>query len=464
MYLESLIQLHKKPALSLDRIIAMSNKPILTPPVKRVQLGHYILRIFGRQAAHRFHRIESLTGKENLPKIKEPIILVGNHQNGMIDGLYVSSMLTRQFHWLTRADAFWNPIFRPFLYSFNHLPIYRTRDKLTDLRERNEIIFNCCIDRMEIGASIALFPEGNHKPQRNVRSIKRGVSDLIGKAYTRHKSLSRLKLIPLGLDYEDYPRYRSRIALRVGAPIEWMDLYDESTQTVDQKMLGERIGNALKSLTTDIQPSEEYEIFEPYVRGLRTTEGDREQWKVHQQELIRIKDAATDNTWMTKVKAAYKNLIEAGYHKEMRVESWGHAPEYIRSRKFWITILKPLRWLFNLPTVLQETWLDRTFTKRKKIEFQSTFKIGAGMFLYPLSWTIMAVVIGFAVSNYEIANFWLGFFVFWSWATWGNKLNGKLVDHENDHADAIEGEEFWGAEKMNTLREAWTNYIDAIKS
>ena len=77
----------------------------------------------------------------------------------MIDGLCVSSMLTRQFHWLTRADAFWNPIFRPFLYSFNHLPIYRTRDKLTDLRERNEIIFNCCIDRMEIGASIALFPE-----------------------------------------------------------------------------------------------------------------------------------------------------------------------------------------------------------------------------------------------------------------------------------------------------------------
>ena len=134
----------------------MSNKPILTPPVKRVQLGHYILRIFGRQAAHRFHRIE--TGKENLPNIKEPIILVGNHQNGMIDGLGVSSMLTRQFHWLTRADAFGIQFLDPSIL-FNHLPIYRTRDKLTDLRERNEIIFNCCIDRMEIGASIALFPE-----------------------------------------------------------------------------------------------------------------------------------------------------------------------------------------------------------------------------------------------------------------------------------------------------------------
>ena len=166
-----------------------------------------------------------------------------------------------------------------------------------------------------------------------------------------------------------YFRYRSRIALRAGEPIEWMDLYDQSTQTVDHKKLGERIINALKNLTTDIQPSEEYETFEPYVRGLRTTEGDREQWEIHQQELIRIKDAATDKTWLSKVKDSYKNLVDAGYRKEMRVESWGHNPEYIRSRKFWITILKPLRWLLNLPTVLQETWLDKTFTNSKKIEF-----------------------------------------------------------------------------------------------
>ena len=37
------------------------------------------------------------------------------------------------------------------------MPVYRQRDRLADLRDRNDIIFDVCVDRMEAGAAMAFF-------------------------------------------------------------------------------------------------------------------------------------------------------------------------------------------------------------------------------------------------------------------------------------------------------------------
>ena len=218
------------------------------------------------------------------------MVMVGNHQNGMMDALNICGVMTRQFHWLTRADVFWNPFAKTMLYSFNQMPIYRQKDRLEDLRERNEIIWNCCIERLEMGASMALFPEGNHNPERHVRSLKRGVSDLIGKSYAKHKSLERLKLIPFGLDYEEYPTYRRRLALRAGEPIEWVDLFDEESGLINYVALNKRI--FLSNLTTDIQPAKEYKIFDPFVRAMRTTESVGLEWKEKNEKIKELASKA----------------------------------------------------------------------------------------------------------------------------------------------------------------------------
>ena len=96
----------KKLALLLDR---MKKRPVLTPPVQRYHLGYFLARLLVSQGAKRFHRIDVLTGLENFPAKNEPMVMVGNHQNGMMDALNICGVMTRQFHWLTRADVFWNP-------------------------------------------------------------------------------------------------------------------------------------------------------------------------------------------------------------------------------------------------------------------------------------------------------------------------------------------------------------------
>ena len=127
-------------------------------------------------------------------------------------------------------------------------------------------------------------------------------------------------------------------------------------------------------------------------------------------------------------------------------------------------MLRPLSWVLNAPTALQQFLLNRRGNRVKAVEFRSTFKIGAGIFIYPLTWTIMAIAVGLLLSSYKDIPFLYSFIGFWSWATWGNKFYGKLQGRLFDHKDAVDGERFWKHEKMSTLREAWTKYTEAIKS
>ena len=442
----------------------MKERPVITPRIQRVSITYFLARILVERGVKRFHRIDVLSGMDNFPEKKRPFIMVGNHQNGMMDALNICGFTSRQFHWLTRADVFWNPLVRKILLGFNQLPIYRQRDRLTDLRERNDIIWNSCIDRMEIGAPMALFPEGNHNPQRSIRDLKRGVSDLIGRAYTRHRSLDRMLLIPLGQDYEEYPSFRRRLALRVGEPIEWIDLYDSVDQTIDHVLLNKRISEALQKLTVNIQPASEYGTIEPYVRALRATEKTGEDWAEVTQELDRIKASAENDAWLLELKERHEALIAAGYENSMRPEAWGVSKDDSGTKNPLVYLLKPVGWLANLPSAVQHYLLEKKGNAVKKIEFRSTFKVGAGIFLLPITWTIMASIVAWLLSSYEITSYGIGFVGFWAWATWGNKFYGKLTDFYNDHEDAVEGEGFWSSDKMSNLREAWTNYIDAIKS
>lgn len=440
----------------------MSKKPVLTPPVQRIHFGYWTARLLVSQGVKRFHRISIKEGFELLPKGKEPVILVSNHQNGMMDPLNICGVFSKQFHWLTRADVFWKSFPRMMMFSFNQMPIYRQRDRLADAKERNDIIWDTCIERLNIGAALALFPEGNHNSQRTIRNLKRGVSDLLGKAVTKHESLKNIKLVPLGLDYEDYPTFRRRLSMRVGKSIEWNDLYNKETGLIDSKALSVRIQDALRELTVDLQPYDAYSELDPYSRAMRTTEMEGQDWEDGKSEILRIKNAAEDEGWLKRVKEAFEGLKKAGYKNSMRPEAWGHEESEVRGRKAWAKLLYPLAWVSNIPSVIQQFVIDKQGEKVKAKEFRSTMKVGAGMFLYPLTWTILAVVFGYLVR--DMVPMWLGFFAFWSWATWGNKFYSWLIGNLYDHKDAIEGEEFWTDSKNSNLREAWKSYIAAIKS
>ena len=441
------------------------NRPFLKPPIKRVSRLYLFTRTLVKQGAGRFHRYMGIKDIGSLPKGKDPIIFVSNHQNGMMDPLLITSILKPQLHWLTRADVFWNPVFRMVLFALHQMPIYRQRDRLTDLRERNNAIWECCIDRLEIGAVISIFPEGNHNPQKTIRGLKSGLSDLLGRSLTKHESLKRIKVIPLGLDYEDYPGFRRRFRLRMGKPVEWVDLYDTETEKVNFNQLTDRIQSAIREIAVDIRPYEKYDDLLPYVNALRTTEASAKAWT----EITRSLEKISMMKDMEEISKAANQLREAGFESpKMRVEAWGVSLLDVRKKKLWAVALRPLSWIANAPTFMQQLYLNYRGDKVKAIEFRSTLKIGAGMVVYPLSWTLTAVVLGGIASRNGLSFFgWSPFFevffAYWAFATFGNSFYGWLQGHLHDHKDAIDGERFWNDQKSAALREAWMNYIAVVK-
>ena len=434
------------------------NRPIIIPPIQRVTLPYSLTRVLVKHGVRRFHRLTVFEGEENLPKEINPIILVSNHQNGMMDPLITSGLLKSQLHWLTRADVFWNPIIRKILLAYNQIPIYRKRDRVVDMKERNDVIWNCCTDRLESGAALALFPEGNHNPQKTIRPLRRGLSELLGLAVSKHENLKRLKIIPVGLDYEDYPGYRRRLSFRMGEEIDWNDLYDDKSKCVDFIKLNKRVIDGMRKLSIDIRPHAIYDDLYPYVRALRTSQAKREKWLSIIKELERISKVGENKKWRTDVVNAANSLREAGFKNYMRSESWGISRTEVTKKKLWAVVLIPISWVANIPTAIQEYLINGRGDKIKALEFRSTLKVGVAMFIYPISWTIIAIVAGIFAPQ-----FWVGFVGIWTWATFGNKFYGWLLGHLYDHKDAIEGLRFWEDAGNDKLRTAWVRYIETVK-
>ena len=82
------------------------------------------------------------------------------------------------------------------------MPVYRQRDRVDQLRERNDVIFDACVDRMHAGAAMGIFPEGNHNPFPSLRALKGGLAEMLARAARRHPELKSIQLVPIGLDYE----------------------------------------------------------------------------------------------------------------------------------------------------------------------------------------------------------------------------------------------------------------------
>ncbi|MDG2311917.1 MAG: 1-acyl-sn-glycerol-3-phosphate acyltransferase [Flavobacteriales bacterium] len=433
-------------------------RPIITPPIQRIKLIHFLTRELVRQGIKRFHRITTHEGVENLPDEKCPMIFVSNHQNGLMDPMVVSGLLKPQLHWLTRADVFWNPIARMYIIACNAIPIYRQRDKLPDLKKRNEIIWDCCTKRLEKGAVLSLFPEGNHLSKKTIRNLKRGLSDLIGLAVNRSEKLMRLKVIPVGTDYEDYPGYKRRLSFRIGKEIEWRDLYDKQSKSIDYKKLTARVQKAMSKLAIDIRPADMYDDLYPYVRAMNTTKAKNEAWSVILTELDRIAKSGENEKWRQEVIDAAKNLREYGFDNSMRSEAWGRDSINLSKKKVWAVMLIPISWIANAPTAIQQYLINRRGDKIKALEFRSTLKVVSAMFIYPLSWTLIAILAGIYTPQ-----FWMGFLGVWTWATFGNRFYGWLQGHLHDHRDALEGRRFWETEGSSDLRAAWTHYIKMIQ-
>jgi 1-acyl-sn-glycerol-3-phosphate acyltransferase len=209
-----------------------------------------------------FYRKVIILGLENINPDNH-IIFAPNHQNALMDALAVLFTHKGQPVFLARADIFKRKITASILYFLKILPVYRIRDGFRSLKGNDEI-FNKTIDVLRNKNGLVILPEGDHLGFRRLRQLKKGICRVAFQADEAADFKLRIKIIPVGLEFSNYSRYRQVLTVVYGEPIEvseYHELYKESPEKALNK-LRDRLSSELKKLMVHIESEEDYEAID----------------------------------------------------------------------------------------------------------------------------------------------------------------------------------------------------------
>ena len=200
---------------------------------------------------------------KNLPR-NQPVILAPNHQNALIDALAFVYSAKCQPVFLARADIFKGRLLKHFLNFLNIMPIYRMRDGASSLK-KNEEIFEKTLSVLKNKYNpLSLFPEGTHGDKRRLRPLKKGIFRIAFMAQEFYKNKPGVKIVPVGMDYSHYQKFRSTLLINYGKPIEvseYYNLYTENNiEAINQ--LRERLFREISNSMIDIQTEEYYDLYQ----------------------------------------------------------------------------------------------------------------------------------------------------------------------------------------------------------
>ncbi|PTM02151.1 MAG: glycerol acyltransferase [Bacteroidetes bacterium] len=201
-----------------------------------------------------FKRID-IHGVENVPKDK-PVILLGNHQNALLDAFLIATKCGRLSYFLTRASVFKKPLVSKLLKSLQMLPVYRIRDGWSNLSNNNSI-FETCVDVLSKKEAVVIFPEGNHNLARRVRLLSKGFTRIVFDTLDNYPDLD-LQLVPVGLNFVNATNFPDSTAIYFGEPISAKPFVSEN-RNESVLSLKETIKEALEKLTTNI-PEDNYDV------------------------------------------------------------------------------------------------------------------------------------------------------------------------------------------------------------
>lgn len=440
----------------------MKQRRVLHPPVQVSHPYYRLTRVLVWAGISRYYTISGLDDFDRLPNKGTPAIFIGNHQNGMMDPMPICGFIPQQVHWLTRADVFWNGVARHILYGYNQLPVYRQRDRVDQLRERNDIIFDVCVDRLYAGAAMGIFPEGNHNPYPSLRTLKGGLAEMLTRSVRKHDSLKDIQVVPIGLDYEDYVGWRRRLRVRAGEPVPFADLIQEDG-SMDKVGFNARVKSAFQEVMVDIQPEDAQQVLYPAVRALRTTEMTAERWCSFTGTLRTWEQRwQNDSDWANKVKAAFDHWQSAWEKMERqgRPEAWGIDPSHIRAQGSWVQWMRPLFMLANLPSWPTAMLISAHVQQSvKKLEFVATMRFGYGILLMPLTWLIWS---GLAALAAPEGWGWLSASAMWVWGQGGSRMHAWAQSKLHNLRDRRDGEDFWKDQHGIHVRKAWQQYLDVL--
>ncbi|WP_282134485.1 lysophospholipid acyltransferase family protein [Seonamhaeicola maritimus] len=303
---------------------------------------------------------------ENIPKDK-PVLLLGNHQNALLDPLLIATKGSRFSFFLTRAAVFKKKFISNLLGSLQMLPVYRIRDGWNNLANNNAI-FETCSELLKDGEAIVIFPEGNHNLARRVRPLSKGFTRIVFDTLEKYPDLD-LQLVPVGLNYVHAAKFSDSAALFFGKPISAKEFTSDNRNEGIVK-LKSKIQTELMKLTTHI-PSDNYE-----------------------SDLLLLQELNVDFLNPQEV-----NTCIANSFKDCKIES--------NSKFQFLKGIFKILLIINL-IIPYVVWKLLAEPKIVELEFKSTFRFTIALTLVPI-WLLVITMLLVLNFSWAIGLFYLSF-------------------------------------------------------
>ena len=116
-----------------------------------------------------------------------------------------------------------------------------------DTTKTSTAVIRHSIDLLHQGEMLTIFPEGNLMRDRVLHPIKEGLTRIATQAVSLKPDLD-LKILPINLDYEHpYPKFRDRVTVELGKPLQVND-YQQFSSRTGAKKLHQDLTHALEDL------------------------------------------------------------------------------------------------------------------------------------------------------------------------------------------------------------------------
>jgi 1-acyl-sn-glycerol-3-phosphate acyltransferase len=229
---------------------------------KKIQdydLAYDILRYYVDCALKLSYRNVHYVGRERIPQ-DGAIIYAPNHTNALMDALVILAMDRRAKVFVARADIFRKPILAKIFKFLKIMPIMRIRDGFDEVKKNQDTIEKA-VDVLHDKVPFCIFPEGQHQAKYSSLPLSKGIFRIAFQAQELMPDMP-LYIVPVGLRYGSFFRFRSTVRVQIGEPInvgEFIASNSESTPQEQMNMLKDILSERMKSSIFYIPNDEHYD-------------------------------------------------------------------------------------------------------------------------------------------------------------------------------------------------------------
>lgn len=201
-------------------------------------------RWVGGIALHWFYRDVRVIHQERIPE-RGPLLIAMNHRNALVDAVLAMWIMPRDVRITAKATIAQNPFGAVLVRAFGIISLRRSSDEARAVdRARNEAAFSAIERALNNGEAVLMFPEGRSHNEPGIAPLKTGLARAALSA--RRNGIRDIRILPIGIVFEDKGRPGSVAIAAVGEPID-VDAWPDDEPRALTTALSDRL-----AATTDV--------------------------------------------------------------------------------------------------------------------------------------------------------------------------------------------------------------------